>query len=75
MTETELFRPRCNPDGSSITAEIGLHGRRRPRRLRVRLPHSGKRHARACRGGDYDASTETVIVTPCRKTQVIELKY
>ncbi len=72
---TLSFCARCNPDGSSITAEIGLHGRRRPRRLRVRLPHSGKRHARACRGGDYDASTETVIVTPCRKTQVIELKY
>jgi hypothetical protein len=54
---------RSRLDTGRIEAEIVFHEpKRRPKQAALRLPHPLGLKAQSCRGGRYDAETETVLV-------------
>ena len=62
-------------DGGRITARVVCKGKRRPRRVSVRLPHPRGWRAVAADGGSYDAGTESVVVSDFSGTAEVAVRF
>lgn len=62
-------------DEGMIRAVVECRGARRPREVRLRLPHPEGRRPDAVAGGIYDASGETVILAPFKGKAEVTLRF
>jgi len=58
-----------------ITAYVKCASNRKPKAVRIRLPHPQNAHAAGCEGGVYDAQTETVLVEPFKGEATVALTF
>lgn len=69
------FALTVSPDGGEISVSVTCTDPRRPRRLRVRVPHPSGRPAAAFVGGAYASADETVTVEAFMGQVTVSLRF
>ena len=69
------LRVESRVDQGEIRATVACPGTRRPRAVRLRLPHPAGRRAARVEGGHYDAVRETIVVAPFRGRAEVAVRF